>query len=140
MKTNAKGFRTKSDNPLPHDEMCVFAYFLPEFQRHTTQGQLDDVLARMIKGYFDKELNEKAKLMDPQLNVWDFRFLGMITGNMKVEGPKSSVNELEEKAEVGDLQLFEAKLLRETNLWANYQLARKQHETQERDSKLQVGD
>ncbi len=66
--------------------------------------------------------------MDSNLSVFEFRFLGMITGqNMKVSGPRSTVDQLGDKAERSELDLLEAKLKRESNMWDNYQRALKQH-------------
>lgn len=138
LRTNAKNFRSKVDNHLSHDEVCLFTYFIPEFQRHTTPEQFQDLYARMTKGYFDKELNEKVKVMDPELSALDFRFLSMITGQAlrsTVGGPRSTVGELEEKAERNELDLFAAKLERETNLWVNHQRALKVHTAQEREER-----
>ncbi len=133
LRTNAKVFRTRSDNPHSHDEACLFTYFIPDFKRHTTEAQFDDMFLRMTKGCFDKEPNEKARVMDNHLSVLEFRFLSMITGqNMKVSGPTSTVDHLVEKAETSDLDLFEAKLKQESNMWVNCQHALKQHHAESR--------
>jgi len=116
--TNAKAFRAKP-NELSHDEICVFVYFIPEFQKHTTARQMDDLMNRLTKGYLDKELNEKAKYQDPKLTVHDFRFLSMITGQQsKVQG--SSVG-LEEQAEDIEMEQFKEKLKADTEKWVMYQ-------------------
>ena len=88
LRSNAKVFRPRSANPSSHDEVCVFVHFLPEFKVHTTEKQLVDLRNRMVRGYLDKELNEKTKPMDSKLVAADFRFLSMITGQQssKVQG------------------------------------------------------
>jgi hypothetical protein len=67
----------------------------------------------------------------------DFRFLNTITG-VQVQGHTSSVTQLEEHAEKVELDLFFAKLLREVNIWTNYQRALKLHMAQDRDEKRQA--
>ena len=39
LRSNAKMFRPRSDNPSSHVEVCVFVHFLPEFKAHTTEKQ-----------------------------------------------------------------------------------------------------
>ena len=135
LRTNAKAFRSKVD-VHNHDEVCLFTYFIPDFRQHATQQQFDDMYTRMTKGYLDKELNEKCKVMDEELSVFDFRFLSVVTGqqNFRVAGLGSQVvMDLEEKAQNSELQLFKAKLQKETHLWENYQRNLKQHETLARE-------
>ena len=118
LHTNSKAFRTKH-NELSHDEICIFVYFMPEFQQHTTQAQMTDLTNRLSKGYLDKELNEKAKLQDPNLTVHDFRFLSMITGKQsKVQGLGSK--DLEEKAGEIELEQFKKKLQGDVEKWVLY--------------------
>lgn len=121
LHTNAKAFRSKQ-NELSHDEICIFVYFMPEFQKHTTESQMVDLISRLSKGYLDRELNEKAKAQDPQLTVHDFRFLSMITGKQsKVPGPSPAT--LDEQAGDIELEQFKAKLRIETDKWVEYQRA-----------------
>ena len=90
MHADAKAFR-KVHNDLSHDEICVFVLFMPEFQRHTTAQQMQDLITRLSKGYLDKELNEKARMQDPALTALDFHFLSIIAGKqLKVPGPGSA--------------------------------------------------
>lgn len=137
LRTRAKDYRTKSDC-YSHDEICLFVHFIPEIKQHTTKDQFNDLYERLIKGYLDKELNEKAKCMDPNLTVLDFRFLSTVTGvQLKVLGQRSTVGELEEKAELGELNLFQAKLERETNIYVNFRRAQDMYEAQTARDKRQ---
>ena len=121
MRTNAKAFRIKSDQHS-HDEICLFVHFIPEFKKHTTTAQFDDLYQRLVKGYLDKELSEKVKLMDPELRVFDFRFLSNVAGQqLKVPGQRSTNTEVVElQAEQAELNLFSAKLGREVTMWTSY--------------------
>ena len=121
LRTNAKSFRSKVHD-LSHDEICVFVHFMPEFKQHTTAAQMEDLTNRLCKGYLDKELNEKARLQDPKLNVHDFRFLSMITGKeSKVPGQGSST--LEERAASIEVEQFKEKLKADTDKWVMYRRA-----------------
>jgi hypothetical protein len=83
----------------------LFVHFIPEFKKHTTTAQFDDLYQRLVKGYLDKELSEKVKLMDPELRVFDFRFLSNVTGQqLKVPGQRST------NTEVVELQAEQAEL------------------------------
>ena len=134
LRTNAKAFRNKT-HELSHDEICVFVYFIPEFKKHTTEAQFDDLMNRLCKGYLDKELHEKAKTMDAKLSVWDFRFLVMVTGKEapKVSGPRS----LEVQAEEVEVALFKEKLDGEVKLWNEYKRGKAAWEASTRQAKRQ---
>ena len=136
LRTNSKQYRMKADNIHTHDEVCLFVYFVPEFKKHTADAQFDDLMSRMTKGYFDKELNEKVRIMDEGLTVHDFRFLSMITGKCAVQGPRSDqILNVEVAAETAELNLFKAKLSREGAMWANFQRDKKLHDITVKDSK-----
>ena len=118
LATNSKAFR-RAHNEISHDEICIFVYFMPQFQQHTTVQQMADLMSRLSKGYLDKELNEKARMQDPALTVHDFRFLSMVTGKqLKVPGPGSL--SLEERAEDIEVMQFKEKLTSETEKWVMY--------------------
>ena len=118
LHTKGKAFR-KVHNDISHDEICIFVLFMHEFQKHTTAQQMADLITKHSKGYLDKELNEKARVQDSALTVFDFRFLSMITGKqLKVSGPGSAT--LEERAEDIEVQQFREKLKKETELYVMY--------------------
>ena len=129
LRSNTKAIRSKVD-VYTHDEVCLFTFFIPDFKQHTTQHQFDDLYTRMTKGYLDKELNEKCRLMDEELTVFEFRFLSMVTGQPFRTASLGSqvVLDLEEKAQSSELQLFAAKLHKEEFQWENFQRNLKQHQ------------
>ena len=134
LRTNSKQFRVKADNIHTHDEVCLFVHFIPEFKKHTTEAQFDDLMTRLTKGYFDKELNEKVRIMDEGLTVYDFRFLAMISG--KVQGPKTDqIQNVEVAAETAELNLFKVRLSREAAMWSNYKRDRQLWDMTMKESK-----
>ena len=133
LRTNAKSFRLK-DNLLSHDEICVFLWFMPEFQKHTTAEQFEDLMNRLCKGFLDRELHEKAKVMDEHVTVHDFRFLSMLTGQQaKASGAGSAT--LEDRADGVELELFKVKLQEESQRWLAYRRAIQAWEAETRQQK-----
>ena len=124
-----------------HDEACIFVHFLPQIMHHTSASQYQELQARFSKGHLNKEPAEKAKLMDPDLKVMDFRFMQMITSSSP--GPGSGSNkpteeEAETRAEEAELNLVEVKLGRERESWQAYQQALKAHHAKSHEDKKEI--
>ena len=137
LRGSARVFRADS-TPTSHDEVCVFVWFLSEFQCHTTPAQYQDLLGRFQRGHLTKELQEKVKLCDPKLTVKDFRFLTILTG-CEVNGQRSTgQEEAELAAEEAELNLVEAKLRREREEWEDYQRAVKAFHAKAHEDKVEA--
>lgn len=122
-----------------HDEACIFVHFLKDMVHHTTASQYQEIVSRYSKGHYNKELAEKAKLMDPTLKVLDFRFLQLMTRTgpgSKVQGP--SEDEVEAKAEDAELNVVEVKLARERDSWQDYKRAFKAHHAKCHEDRKEV--
>ena len=95
---------------------------MPEWQSHLTEQQLQELLARYSKWYLNKELDEKVKVIDPNLKALEFRFMQQLTGQWSsVSGPsQQNTSEAEKAKEQAEFNLFSAKLSREVSLFEEH--------------------
>ena len=138
LKSMANKFRCNFKDPLIHDTACLFSYFMPEWQSHLTEQQLQELLARYSEGYLNKELNEKVKVMDPNLKALEFRFMQQLTGQWSsVSGPsQQNTSEAEKAKEQAEFNLFSAKLSREVSLFEEHARQLKAFHAREHEDKV----
>ena len=123
LKNQASKYRANFKDPLARDQACVFGHFLPEWKSHVTNNQLDDLVTRFSKGYLNKELEEKLKLMDADLKATDFRFIQQVTGQwLSVSGSMvtDATQQAEKAKEEAELNLFKSRLVKEVAMFADY--------------------
>ena len=124
LKSMANRFRSNFKDPLAHDQASLFGHFLPEWKSHVTNTQLDDLIARFSKGYLNKELEEKLKLMEPELKATDFRFIQQVSGQWSsVLGSSvlgDGTQEAERAKEQAEFNLFQSRLAKEAAMFSDY--------------------
>ena len=123
LKTNVNKLRVNFKDITLHDQACLFTHFLPEWKKHLSVQQLQDVLARFSKGYLNKELEEKVKTQDADIKPMDFRFVAQATGSWSsVLGPATSAktDEAELASEQAELNVTQAKLANEVALFTEH--------------------
>ena len=123
LKSMANKYRANFKDPLAHDQACLFGHFVPDWKSHVTSTQLDDLIALFSKGYLNKELEEKVKLMEPELKATDFRFIQQVSGQWSsVLGSSvlsDGMREAERVKEQAEFNLFQSRLAKEVAMFSD---------------------
>lgn len=124
LKSQANKLRSNFKDATAHDQACVFGHFLQEWKAHVTAPQMDELIARFSKGYLNKELEEKIKVLDPELKATDFRFIQQLSGQWSLvsgpAGPGDAMKEAEKAKEQAEFQLFQSRLQKEVAMFADH--------------------
>ena len=134
LKACASQLRVK-DPTLAYKRVCTFVHFTPGFKQ--ILGHDWKTLEKMFyQGILDKELNEKVRLENAELEAKNFHFCSTVTGKSVTVDQHAEVQErAEAEHETSTFNLWAAKLSREQALWSQYLQTLESHEALVKETK-----
>ena len=139
LKSMANKFPVQFQGPLDAwFSVCLWLLYAWMAKPSHSTAAVQELLARYSKGYLNKELDEKVKVMDPNLKTLDFRFMQQLTGQWSlVSGPScQNTSEAEKAKEQAEFNLFSAKLAREVSLFEEHARKLKAFHAREHEDKV----
>ena len=123
LRSAAPNLRVGNDQPLAFAQTAIFVHFENELKSKIGQVQYDELVEKLNRGGLDRELMEKAKAQDPNLDISDFRFVqAAMTYNPNAMAPGASKVEQANDHKLAAEPKLDLVLLRsETERWREYQ-------------------
>jgi len=114
--------RAGNDQALAFGQTAIFVHFENEVKGKIGQAAYDELLEKLCRGGLDRELMEKAKAQDPNLEIGDFRFVqAAMTYDPNAGAPGvSKVEQANDHKMASELKLDLIVLKAESDKWAEY--------------------
>ena len=115
-------FRHGNDSEMVRHSAFLYQHFEPSFKTVVSLASYEEIIARHRRGTLDRELGEKVKAQDDNVEVSDFRFVVMMTDYKGPTGPSGGVDEdaAAQNKLRSELNLDLIYLENEGNTWGKY--------------------